>query len=99
MGLHRFKDSEMLQLVFFWENVSVAAANREISVEFCVLLVLVSEDEDSSSGFVAEEGDGVDGRDSGGVLSPDVGPCVCVCPFFSWRILIMFSMPRMFGTR
>lgn len=84
----------MLQFVFFWENVSVAAANSEISVE---LLDAAPLEEDNSSGFDVDV-DACDccsgAGDPGGVGYPDG-----FCAPLAWNVLIRFSNPRILGTR
>ncbi len=57
IGLHRSSDSAIEQLVFVWENFSVAAANREISVVFPV------NEDDVEVGCLSFDGEGLGGGD------------------------------------
>lgn len=76
----------MLQFVFFCENASVAAANKEISVE------LADESEEEVSVVWPSD---CSGEGEGGGVGYPVG---FFAPF-AWNILTRLSKPRTLGTR
>lgn len=76
----------MLQFVFFCEKASVAAANKDISVELSDGL-----EEDASGVWPSD----CSGEGEGGGVGYPVG---FFAPF-AWNILTRLSKPRMLGTR
>lgn len=72
IGLHLSSDSEIVQLVFVLENVSVAAVNRDTSIEF--------EGADESAGCIEPPFPVVFGDNSFGSWVDIIGACSPTSP-------------------